>query len=98
MLNSVYNHRTFSLQLVHLSFSYKAFLENTPMHPLENFMDYATVTIFLYNMGALCNMKSALCDTLLVKTSSTKNFDAKNFRHLLKNSSLFANEILCQGF
>ena len=27
-------------------------------------MNHATGTIFLYNMGALCNMGTALCDML----------------------------------
>ena len=29
-------------------------------------MDHATVSIFLYNMDALCNMKGALCDFRVV--------------------------------
>ena len=27
-------------------------------------MDHATVKIFLYNVGALCNMKSVICDMM----------------------------------
>ena len=32
------------------------------MHPSKNFTDHATGTMFLCNMGQLCNMRTTLCD------------------------------------
>ena len=43
-------------------FFHYSFSGHTPMHPWKTFTDQATGTIFLYNMGQLCNMRTTLCD------------------------------------